>query len=301
MHGDGFNSIPINVDVVSESDEEHMSPLARIAREMDKLEESAQVPDRSEVTSPVSSQASYTSRSSAASRSIRQQSSVLSNHTMMSIGSSLHSGQQPSVVSSRDSLSMSSMSSSNVSNRSRPGRSSRLRQEILRSPEDKVVIDLFKFTKSRLSDIPYRQPSPPGDARLTNDELRRQMLSTIFGWDGEAEGLIRDELNRYAVGSPARLLLTKWLGDIDTDIMAASSESMTASDWMLLALSGIGGQSSQQKVARAYVQRLLEKRRRPYGSNNHDWNGRPKRCNRNLCVPQALHGGTHSDLPCLSC
>lgn len=263
MHADdGLSSIPINVDVVSESDEEHMSPLARIAREMDMLEESEQVPDRSGALSPVSSQASFTSRSSAASRSIRDQRSVrskgMSDHTMMSMGSSLHS-RAPSAVSSRDSLSMSSVSSSQASHRSRPGRSSRLRQEVLRSPEDNIVIDLFKFTKARLSDIPYRHPQVPDNAKMTNEELRRQMLSTIFGWEGEAEGLIRDELSRYPVGSPARLLLTKWLGDVDTDIMATSSESMTASDWMLLALSGIGGQSSQQKVARAYVQRLLEK------------------------------------------
>lgn len=33
---------------------------------------------------------------------------------------------------------------------------------------------------------------------------------------------------------------------------------MTSSDWMLLALSGIGGQASQHKLGRAYVQRLLE-------------------------------------------
>jgi hypothetical protein len=85
------------------------------------------------------------------------------------------------------------------------------------------------------------------------------MLSTIFGWDGEASDLIRDELARHPIGSPERILLTKWLGDIDTDIMASNSEAMTSSDWMLLALSGIGGQASQQKVARAYVQRLLEK------------------------------------------
>jgi hypothetical protein len=94
---------------------------------------------------------------------------------------------------------------------------------------------------------------------MTHNELRRQMLNTIFGWDGEAEDLVRDELGRHPPGSPNRLLLMKWLGDIETDIMANSSESMTASDWMLLALSGIGGQTSQQKVARAYVQRLLEK------------------------------------------
>jgi hypothetical protein len=261
VHPDDLTSIPINVDVVSESDEEHMSPLARIAREMDKLEERDQVPDRSGALSPVSSQNSYTSRSSASSRPYRAQSSVLSkglsDHTVMSMGSSLHS-REPSIISSRDSLSMGS-ASTHSSHRSRP-RASRLRQEVLQSPEDKVVVDLFKFTKSRLSDIPYRAPQAPDSGiHRTTTELRRQMLSTIFGWEGEADGLIRDELSRHPRGSASSLLLTKWLGDLDTDIMATSSQSMTSSDWMLLALSGIGGQVSQQKVARAYVQRLLEK------------------------------------------
>jgi hypothetical protein len=262
MKADGLSSIPINVDIVSESDDDHMSPLARIAREMDKLDERQQVPDRSGALSPASSQASFTSRSSAASRPYYKQASVrskgMSEHTFMSLGSSLHS-REPSVISSRDSFSMSSVSSAN-SARSRPSaRGSRLRQEVLRSPEEKVVVDLFKFTKSRLSDLPYRAPQvPDGNPRSTND-LRRQMLSTIFGWEGEVDGLIRDELSRHPRGSASSLLLTKWLGDIDTDIMATSSQSMTSSDWMLLALSGIGGQASQQKVARAYIQRLLEK------------------------------------------
>ncbi|KFZ06801.1 hypothetical protein V501_07051 [Pseudogymnoascus sp. VKM F-4519 (FW-2642)] len=257
-----LSEIPINVDV-SESDEDHMSPLARIAREMDKLEERQQYgPDRSGTLSPASSAASSTSRSSAGSRPARRHGgSVLSkgysDHTLMSPGSSLHS-REPSILSSRDSYSVSSVSSSQMSGRSRP-RASRLRQEVLRSPEDKIVVDLFKFTKSRLSDIPYAHPQVPQNKGMSHHELRRQMLNTIFGWNGEADDLVRDELSRHPMGSPNRLLLTKWLGDIDTDIMATSSESMTASDWMLLALSGIGGQTSQQKVARAYVQRLLEK------------------------------------------
>ena len=262
-----LSSVPINIDI-SESDEDHMSPLARIAREMDKLEAERETgPDRSDTLSPVSSrsQTSTNSRSSAGTRhrtGSRKHSSVmsrgLSEGTTMSIGSSLHSTHEPSVVSSRDSLSMSSLSSHNSSTRSKP-RGSRLRQEVLRSPDDNKVIDLFKFTKSRLSDIPYRHPQVLDNSLLTNDDLRRQMLSTIFGWNGEANELIQDEMSRHPPGSPNRLLLTKWLGDIDTDIMATSSESMTSSDWMLLALSGIGGHASQTKVARAYVQRLLEK------------------------------------------
>ncbi|EKD15242.1 WD g-beta repeat protein [Drepanopeziza brunnea f. sp. 'multigermtubi' MB_m1] len=264
--GEEFSSVPINIDI-SESDEDHMSPLARIAREMDQLETDGQVPERDDTLSPISSRshASTTSRSSAGSRTqYRKHSSTvsrgMSDGTTMSMGSSFHSTREPSVVSSRDTQSISSMSSaSNTSGRSRPGRGSRLRQEVLRSPDDGKVVDLFKFTKSRLSDIPYRHPKVSDNTPLTNNDLRRQMLSTIFGWDGEAEELIKDEMSRHPKGSPNGLLLAKWLGDIDTDIMAASSESMTSSDWMLLALSGIGGHASQTKVARAYVQRLLEK------------------------------------------
>ncbi|KUJ23153.1 uncharacterized protein LY89DRAFT_573742 [Mollisia scopiformis] len=271
VSGSELSSVPINIDV-SESDEDHMSPLARIAREMDKLEaERAEPPDRSGTLSPVStrSRASTTSRSSAGSRhreyrdypkhtSIASRTNM-SEATTMSIGSTLHS-REPSVAS-RDSFSQSSVSSaSHTSGRSRP-RGSRLRQEVLRSPDQdsSKVIDLFTYTKARLSDIPYRHPQVLDNTHLTNDDLRRQMLSTIFGWDGEAQDLVQDELNRHTLGSPNRVLLTKWLGDIDTDIMATSSESMTSSDWMLLALSGIGGHASQTKVARAYVQRLLEK------------------------------------------
>ncbi|RDL36501.1 uncharacterized protein BP5553_05853 [Venustampulla echinocandica] len=261
------SAVPINIDI-SESDEDHMSPLARIAREMDKIEQGRQIPDREDTLSPVSSRsrASTTSRSSAGSRVPRQtrkHASVASrgiseSATTMSLGSSLHSTREPSVVSSRDSLSMSSIGSSHASRRSKP-RGSRLRQEVLQSPEEAKLVDLFKFTKSRLSDIPYSHPQVLDNTHLTNNDLRRQMLSTIFGWPGEADALIEDEMSRHPAGSPNRLLLAKWLGDIDTDIMATSSESMTSSDWMLLALSGIGGTASQAKVARAYVQRLLEK------------------------------------------
>ena len=69
-------------------------------------------------------------------------------------------------------------------------------------------------------------------------------------------------MQRHAAGSSSAILLSKWLGDVDADMMAsmASLETMTASDWMLLALSGFGGQASTKKVGQAYVQRLLEKR-----------------------------------------
>ncbi|KAI9645092.1 hypothetical protein NHQ30_005826 [Ciborinia camelliae] len=273
------SAVPINIDI-SESDSDRMSPLARIARRGDEIEQQLRVeamePDRAETLSPVSSRSrtSTSTRSSADSRPHNNRyhgkhssglSAIsrggMSEATTMSFGSSIHTGttREPSVLSSRDSYAQSNTSSAR-SYRSRQ-RGSRLRQEVLRSPDEagSHVVELFKYTKSRLSDIPYRQPQVSDNAHLTNDDLRVQMLSTIFGWDGEAEGLIRDEMNRAPVGSTHRVLLAKWIGDLELDIMATSSESMTSSDWMLLALSGIGGKASQTKVARAYVQRLLEK------------------------------------------
>ncbi|QSZ36028.1 hypothetical protein DSL72_007152 [Monilinia vaccinii-corymbosi] len=273
------SAVPINIDI-SESDSDRMSPLARIARRGDEIEQQLRVeamePDRAETLSPVSSRSrtSTSTRSSADSRPHNNRHhgkrspglsaisrGAMSEATTMSFGSSIHTGatREHSVISSRDSYAQSNTSSAR-SYRSRQ-RGSRLRQEVLRSPDEpgSHVAELFKYTKSRLSDIPYCQPQVSDNAHLTNDDLRLQMLSTIFGWDGEVEGLIRDEMDRAPAGSSHRVLLAKWIGDLELDIMAASSETMTSSDWMLLALSGIGGHTSQTKVARAYVQRLLEK------------------------------------------
>jgi hypothetical protein len=86
------------------------------------------------------------------------------------------------------------------------------------------------------------------------------MLSVIFGWHDTARALVRDELSRHKPGSASGVILSKWLGDVGADDMASmiGSESMSSSDWMLLALSSIG-QESQKKVGEAFVQRLLEK------------------------------------------
>ncbi len=67
-------------------------------------------------------------------------------------------------------------------------------------------------------------------------------------------------VSRHRPGSASGVLLSKWLGESGADVMASmvGSESMTSSDWMLLALSSVG-QDSQRKVGEAFVQRLLEK------------------------------------------
>ncbi|KHN99190.1 WD40/YVTN repeat-like-containing domain protein [Metarhizium album ARSEF 1941] len=258
------SSVPFDIGV-SESDEDQLSPFARFSRRP-HLD-----PSGGEVSfdpgSPVSSRSgvSSVSKSSASSRTPgHYQGSMMSRgmteNTYISTGSSL----KPSTIGRKDldTYSMgyslpSTSGQSTTSSRSRH-RPSRLRHEIPRSPDDNKVHELFKFTRSRLSDIPYKHPMRADNSRLTNDDLRRQMLSTIFGWHKPIEDLIQDEMSRHPAGSASRILLAKWLGDMDTDIMVGSSENMSSSDWMLLALSGIGGQKSQHKLGRAYVRRLLE-------------------------------------------
>ncbi|RDW61766.1 uncharacterized protein DSM5745_10438 [Aspergillus mulundensis] len=149
------------------------------------------------------------------------------------------------------SVSMSSVKSS------RPG--SRLRNEVQFSPADKNV-DLFPFTRARLNDVPYRTQQPLDEARLTPDDLRRQMLSMVFGWDGDIEALIKDELYRHPPGSAAAILLAQWIDESDTDHMVSmiSAGPTSIADWMLLALSQMNGQSQANKVGQAFAQKLLE-------------------------------------------
>ena len=98
----------------------------------------------------------------------------------------------PSVRNSQQSVSMRSMSSTTSSHRYK---TSRLRNEVVRSPEDgkaSPLLELFPYIKARLSDVPFRTPQI-ADSDRSPDTLRRQMLSVVFGWDDDIEMLIRDE------------------------------------------------------------------------------------------------------------
>ena len=262
-------SIPIRMNAeISAGPENHMSPLARLVQGGAAPEAE---PEHYRAPSDLSSQSSI-SMSSASSRTRGHRkypqsvaSRGMTENTYISSGSSMMSGTPHREThhrdrrdqESRDSYSTSSLSSVSSNPRSRHQRPSRLRNEVVRSPEETTVQDLFKFTRSRLSDVPYKQPYMSDNSRLTNDDLRRQMLSTIFGWTGEIGDLIRDELSRHPMGSTSRILLSTWIGDIDADSIAANSQNMTAADWMILALNGMG-EASQQKVGRTYIHRLLK-------------------------------------------
>lgn len=256
-------------DVESSADEGGaMSPLQKIAMEMDSLDQlESERRDKIMPLSPVSSRAS--SVSSRSSQGGRRQQKYLYDLPSSSRASSNtgYDGTEfsfggPSVRQGHDSMSIRSGSTraSRVSS-ARP-RTSALRKEILRSPEEAketAMMDLFAFTKARLRDLPFSTPKYGNIAR-TADVLQREMLRVVFGWNDDITSLVREEMRHHRPGSASGVMLAKWLGDMGADTMASmiGSESMTSSDWMLLALSSIG-QDSQKKVGEAFVQRLLEK------------------------------------------
>lgn len=256
-------------DAESSADEgAAMSPLQKIAKEMDSLDQlESELRDKVMPLSPVSSRAS--SVSSKSSQGGRRQQKYLYDQPNSSRASTNtgYDGTEfsfggPSVKQGHDSMSIRSASTraSRVSS-SRP-RTSALRKEILRSPDESketTMMDLFTFTKARLRDLPFQTPDY-GNVARTAEVLQREMLRVVFGWKDDISSLIREEMRRHRAGSASGVMLAKWLGDMGADSMASmiGSESMTSSDWMLLALSSIG-QDSQKKVGEAFVQRLLEK------------------------------------------
>lgn len=70
---------------------------------------------------------------------------------------------------------------------------SRLKNEVQMSPADKNFVDLFPFIRARLNDVPYKSQPPIDENHLTPEDLQQQMLSVVFGWEGDTQGLIRDE------------------------------------------------------------------------------------------------------------
>jgi len=183
-------ALPITSDSEGgESENNTMSPLEKISQEIDRSEEARERRDRLTPLSPASSRtSSVSSRSSHGHRrpaylydnppSSRASSCSQDNATEFSMGQALPKGRE----------SMSIRSSTSY-------RSSRLRQEMLQSPENAEhaqPIDLFPVVKARLRDIPFQMPEY-GSGPRTPKLLRREMLRVVFGWQDDAEPLIRDE------------------------------------------------------------------------------------------------------------
>ena len=241
-----------------------LSTIQSTTNEMNAIDHARQL--REEMGSPISSTSrtdTMSSRSSNRQRWPRHVPSIASRaHSSISgISGTTFSTISPSMVG-RDSLFSGEtsfyQSSASVASSGRRSKGSRLRQEVLRSPETQYI-DLFPRTRMRLTNVAYQHTEPVDQETMTPDDCRRRMLELVFGWNDDIEPLIRDELNHHQAGSQSAVLLAKWLGDVDSDMMAAaiSSGNVSSSDWMVLALSSMGGSSSMGKMGQAFVQRLL--------------------------------------------
>ena len=229
-----------------------MSPLQKIAQEMDQIEEERR--DRVTPLSPVSTRASLSSASSYGRRNKnRNRDRLMPSSSSDGDSDGTRFSDHSSIRSGNESISIRSTSSS-----SSKYHQSSLRQEMLRSPEEIRMMknmDLFPYTKARLSEVKFK--APQYEDKTTNG-LRRGMLSTVFGWDLDIEDLIRDEQCRHKPGSASSVLLSKWLGEFGADTLSQmiGSETMSSSDWMLLALSSQMG--TEKHIGEAFVKRLLK-------------------------------------------
>ena len=179
----------------SEGEGAVMSPLQKIAQEMDQMEEERR--DMVGPLSPHSSRSSVSSRSRSSSNGkrapkYRYDKPIPSSGRSIksSSGTVFSSGESSFMGSSRESVSI----RSDYSSASSRYKASGLRKEVLRSPDEQTrtkELDLFPFTKARLSDVPYRNTVLGPDR--TPDDLRQNMLRVVFGWDNDIEELIRDE------------------------------------------------------------------------------------------------------------
>ena len=239
-----------------------LSTIQRTTGEMQSIEDARH--DRSGMSSPVSSRGRTESISSRSSNPYqyerRNNPSIISSRAA---SGTTFSTISPSMVGRESMFSGGSSifpKTSSLASSGRRSRGSRLRQEVIMSPET-TYVDLFPRTRVRLSNVSsFQQPQPLDQDSLSADDLRRRMLEIVFGWEDDIEPLIRDELAYHKPGSTSAVLLSKWLGEVDSDMMAAmiSSGSVNSSDWMLLALSQMGGQGSGLgKMGQAFVQRLL--------------------------------------------
>ncbi|KAE8152190.1 hypothetical protein BDV25DRAFT_138131 [Aspergillus avenaceus] len=215
---------------------------------------------RAEIASPVSSRSHANSVSSKASsgkyRIAPFSPPSRSGRTGTSFSLNSANGRETPQLSGASYAYASSASMSSAKS-SRAG--SHLRNEVqVQDTED--MTDLFPFTRERLNEVPYRSQRLLDETCLTPDDLRQQMLSVVFGWDGDIDGLIKDELSRHAPETQSAILLAQWLGESDSDHMAAmlSSGPTCTTDWMLLAFSQMSGESQANKVGQAFVQKLLE-------------------------------------------
>lgn len=189
-----------------------MSPLGRIAHELEQLERmEAQVLGAGQMQRSISA-SSAGSRTTAPS--LNRRPSVASTRSIQSNNSdqysisdqhSIHSVSEPRPIPDHPDYSFSKGRQNSVISQFSPGYSSPgrrphpLAQEIVASPIEKpqipnYIFELFPNLRARLPLVTYSTPRELNTTGgLNEDDLRREMLSCVFGWKGDVDSLIRDE------------------------------------------------------------------------------------------------------------
>ncbi|EWC45684.1 hypothetical protein DRE_05245 [Drechslerella stenobrocha 248] len=121
-------------------------------------------------------------------------------------------------------------------------------------------LELFPNLKDKLGTIAYKTPMNT-DRPKYDDERRKEMFSSVFGFEGDAESLIREEIAQHPARSLQSLMLRLWLQDLDANALNVlmGSETLVASDWLFIALAAMGGQKSWQQTVRVFIMRLIQK------------------------------------------
>jgi hypothetical protein len=240
----------------SESEEELASPLVRARGEL-RASEAART-GRNNIPSP---QSALSSQKGAFKQGINDMISPAgrTEYTTTSFDTGIQSNQTFNQVPVPLSSQMYQPQSPVNARAAKKG--SRLRQEVVMSPEERVVTELFPYTRARLHDVPYRPPRSMDDSHMTPDDLRTQMLSVVFGWEADIQDLVRDELSRQPSDSQNAIFLAKWL-DEDSDHLAeimGATGPVSNFDWMLLALGTISNQVAAKKITQVFIEKMLSK------------------------------------------
>ena len=241
----------------SESEEEAASPLVRARREL-RASDAAKL-ERNKIPSPQSALSSAKGLGKIGINEIISPAGQTEYTT-----TSFDTGIQSNSVMMQPPMQQTSHlypPQSPVTARAAAKKGSRLRQEVIMSPEELRVSELFPYTRARLHDIPYRPPRSLDETQMTPSDLRRQMLSVVFGWEEDIQDLIRDELSRQPNGSQNAIFLAKWL-DEDPDYLAeilGSTEHNSNLDWMLLTLGTISNQVGGKKITQVFIEKMLSK------------------------------------------
>lgn len=178
-----------------------MSPLGRIAHELEQLEMMEHEHGGLGISNTVPRAASISSRSSSDSVGKGHNHNGSTSSSIMSAkrSSGDHSELSHTTITTISPGRKASIGSTSMNS---PGRHPHpLRQEIHQSPaeEEKVANppkdeDPFSGLRARLVTATYESPrvgSPKG--KMTEDDHRKEMLYCIFGWKGDIEDLITDQ------------------------------------------------------------------------------------------------------------